>query len=301
MANYQVVNQNKVDCVLDLDEGSPIRIPQGQALWVDSRTLARLPSNTDLKSKGVRIEDEKGNQLSVEEVRSNEGLTRAALFLVQIDHLIAQFTAAKIKKSDEVLSCLRTWRQQGELGNVDVSKNGDKVIDHLKDMVKETIDSGSMGRRMANPIMGVAIYVYFLPFILVAAGSYLRKDITLLGVPLEFIGAVALFGTIGSLFRVLFRAVTHSYTETDRTALSLIGVARPIMGGILALFVAALFASGIVALPLQEPAKVVTFMGGGIEAGKLALLALAFLAGVSDELVMNLFARAGGTVTAPKK
>ena len=91
---------------------------------------------------------------------------------------------------------------------------------------------------------------------------------------------------------MLLRAVTMQLEHTDKVALIMVGRARPLVGGVLALAVFALFGSGVISLPLvsdQETTTRVAFLAGqggiGIFAGQLALFAFAFGAGILEGFI----------------
>jgi hypothetical protein len=72
------------------------------------------------------------------------------------------------------------------------------------------------------------------------------------------------------------------------------GLARPLVGGVLALGIFALFGSGIISLPIvsdQETSTFIDFLafpgsGPGLVVGQLALFSFAFLAGLLEGFIV---------------
>ena len=119
-----------------------------------------------------------------------------------------------------------------------------------------------------------------------------------LAVPMEIFITAILFGIAGSALAVLLRTMTMQHQYTDKVALLMVGLARPLVGGVLALAVFSLFGAGIISLPLvseQSSTTRVAFLGDGrfdgIMAGQLALFAFAFGAGILEGFVTPRFAR----------
>jgi len=193
---------------------------------------------------------------------------------------------AKLRDHDLVLETLQGWIDRASTGGMDVARDGDEIVTTLGDNVEEMIRSRTLMRRVLNPLAGLTVMAAVLAGVTVWS---IAADTLFLGTPLQIAIAAILFGIAGSSFRVLLRTVTFQYPHTDRWALFFTGLARPLVGGVLALAVFALFGAGIISLPLvsdQETTTPVTFLaglgGGGVMAGQLALFAFAFAAGIVE-------------------
>ena len=102
-----------------------------------------------------------------------------------------------------------------------------------------------------------------------------------------FLGVV-LTGTLGSLARVLFRAINQEYRSYGSYfAIYLIGLVRPIMGAVMALVIVLLFNSTLIPIPVSPSAEGKAVIGP-LPAELIFMLFAAFLAGFSDEWVLSL-------------
>ena len=193
---------------------------------------------------------------------------------------------AKLRDHELVLDTLQGWIDRASTGALNVDRDGDAIVDTLTENVEEMIRSRTLMRRVLNPLAGLATMAALVAGVTVWA---IAADTLLLGTPLQIVIVAILFGIAGSSFRVLLRTVTFEQPNTDRWALFLTGLARPVVGGVLALAVFALFGAGIISLPLvsdQETTTQVTFLAGlggqGVMAGQLALFAFAFAVGIVE-------------------
>jgi hypothetical protein len=157
------------------------------------------------------------------------------------------------------------------------------------------IQSRTILRRVVSPMAGLTILAGALAGATALANG---NNANFLGVPLEIFISAIIFGIAGSALAVLLRTMTMQHEYTDRVALLMVGLARPLVGGVLAMAVFSLFGAGIISLPLiadQNSTTRVAFLGdgrfAGIMAGQLALFAFAFGAGILEGWVTPRFAR----------
>ncbi len=102
-----------------------------------------------------------------------------------------------------------------------------------------------------------------------------------------FLGVV-LTGTLGSLARVLFRAINQEYRSYGSyLAIYMIGLVRPVLGAVMGLVVVLLFNSTLLPIPVSPGADGSAVIGP-LPAELIFLLFAAFLAGFSDEWVLSL-------------
>jgi len=105
-----------------------------------------------------------------------------------------------------------------------------------------------------------------------------------------FIGTL-LTGTMGSLARVLFRAINLEYRDYGSyVAIYLVGLIRPILGAVMGLVVVLLFNSTLLPIPVSPGTDGASALGL-LPAVQVFLLFAAFLAGFSDEWVLSLLPR----------
>jgi len=190
---------------------------------------------------------------------------------------------------------LQAWIDRAMSGGIDVLRDGEQILRTLRANVNEMIHSRTMLRRIVSPMAGLTLL----------AGALAAMTVTVAGVealflstPLDIVFAAVIFGIAGSAFAVLLRTVTMQLEYTEKAALFMVGLARPLVGGVLALAVFALFGAGIISLPLvsdQETTTRVSFLAGyggqGIFAGQLALFAFAFGAGILEGYLTPRFSR----------
>ena len=213
-------------------------------------------------------------------------VAEAAPFIAKVEQLMTRVRNAKLRDHELILETLQGWIDRASTGAMDVARDGDAIVGTLTENVEEMVRSRTLMRRVLNPLAGLTTMAAIVAGVTVWA---IAADTLLLGTPLQIVIVAILFGIAGSSFRVLMRTVTFQYPHTDRWALFLTGLARPLVGGVLALAVFALFGAGIISLPLvsdQETTTQVTFLAGlggqGVMAGQLALFAFAFAAGIVE-------------------
>lgn len=102
-----------------------------------------------------------------------------------------------------------------------------------------------------------------------------------------FWGAVTL-GIAGSFVRVLNRAVRSEYYSLHPPMLLAIGLLRPLAGAVMGIFIVAVFATGLISVPLADPSDPIF---GDISRGHAIIFSFAFVAGLIDDLVLNIAAR----------
>lgn len=225
-----------------------------------------------------------------EEITPNESgrgmVAESAPFVASVERLMIRVRSAKLNDHGQMIENLEAWIDRAIHGGMDVLRDGDKILATLNANVGEMIHSRTMLRRIVSPMVGLTLL----------AGALAATTVTVSGVealflstPLEIVFAAVIFGIAGSAFAVLLRTVTMQLEYTEKVALFMVGLARPLVGGVLALAVFALFGAGIISLPLvsdQETTTRVSFLAGsggsGIFAGQLALFAFAFAAGISE-------------------
>ena len=213
--------------------------------------------------------------------------TDASPFVAQVEQLATRVRNAKLRDDQRVLDNLEAWIERAEDGRINFPQDGENIIARLESNVDEMIQSRTLVRRVAAPAIGLGILYGILSGVTAWAAA---SDVLFLGSSLSIAVAAVLFGIAGSSFRVLLRTVSFQYGQTDRGALFLLGIARPVVGGLLGLAVFAMFGSGWVSLPLvseQTAGTNVGFLafpgsGPGVLAGQLALFAIAFIAGLLE-------------------
>ena len=225
----------------------------------------------------VRLQEMKPDE------RERGAIADAAPFVARVENLITRVRSAKLRDHGAIISTLEAWIDRAMTGHLDVSRNGDEVLDTLSRSVDEMIHSRTILRRVVNPLAGMALLAGGLWAF--TAWAVLESTV-FLGTPVQIVMAAVAFGVAGSAFRVLLRTVLMQNEYTDRAALFVYGLARPLVGGVLAMAVFAVFGAGIISLPLvadQTTETPILFLsglgGGGVLAGQLALFAFAFAAG----------------------
>ena len=213
-------------------------------------------------------------------------VAEAAPFIAKVEQLMTRVRNARLRDHDLILETLQGWIDRASTGGMDVARDGDAIVGTLTENVAEMIPSRTLMRRVLNPLAGLVTLAAIMAGVMVWS---IAADTLLLGTPLQIAIVAILFGITGSSFRVLLRTVTFQYPHTDRWALFLTGLGRPLVGGVLALAVFALFGAGIISLPLvsdQQATTQVEFLAGlggnGVMAGQLALFAFAFAAGILE-------------------
>ena len=227
--------------------------------------------------------------------------TEAAPFIALIEQLKTRVRSAKIKDHTEVLDDLQGWIDRALRGEMNVARDGEEISNTLNQNVDEMIASRTVLRRVASPLAGLGILYLAVAGLMIWT---VAADILFLGASLSVPLAAITMGIVGSSFVVLIRTVTFQYQQTERGALLFTGLARPLVGGVLALGVFALFGSGIISLPIvsdQETSTFVDFLafpgtGPGLVVGQLALFSFAFLAGLLEGFIVPSAGRAAGRV-----
>ena len=138
---------------------------------------------------------------------------------------------------------------------------------------------------MFAPILGVFTLQSFIWWFAISGDLEIEK---IWGLRHELFLGVVLTGTLGSLARVLFRAINQEYRSYGSYfAIYLIGLVRPILGAIMALVVVLLFNSTLLPIPVS-PGNDGSAVLGPLPAELIFLLFASFLAGFSDEWVLSL-------------
>ena len=240
-----------------------------------------------------------GQMVSFSEPTPKEGtrgpVTEAAPFIAQVERLMIRVRSAKLRDHDQMLENLQAWVDRAMSGGLDVGRDGESVIGTLSQNVQEMIRSRTLMRRVVSPMAGLAALGAVVWGLTVWA---VASDILFLNTPVQITMAAVVYGLAGSAFWVLLRTITFQYELTDRTALFFTGLARPVLGGVLALAVFSVFGAGIVSLPIvsdQETTTPIGFLAGlggqGVLAGQLAMFAFAFAAGILEGAFMPVAGR----------
>ncbi len=222
-------------------------------------------------------------------------VAESAPFVASVERLMIRVRSAKLRDEKQMIDNLQAWIDRAMSGGIDVLRDGEQILGTLSANVNEMIHSRTMLRRIVSPMAGLTLL----------AGALAAMTVTVAGVealflstPLDIVFAAVIFGIAGSAFAVLLRTVTMQLEYTEKAALFMVGLARPLVGGVLALAVFALFGAGIISLPLvsdQETTTRVSFLAGyggqGIFAGQLALFAFAFGAGILEGYLTPRFSR----------
>ncbi|HCI86688.1 MAG TPA: hypothetical protein DHV68_07565 [Dehalococcoidia bacterium] len=222
-------------------------------------------------------------------------VAESAPFVASVERLMIRVRSAKLRDEKQMIDNLQAWIDRAMSGGIDVLRDGEQILRTLRANVNEMIHSRTMLRRIVSPMAGLTLL----------AGALAAMTVTVAGVealflstPLDIVFAAVIFGIAGSAFAVLLRTVTMQLEYTEKAALFMVGLARPLVGGVLALAVFALFGAGIISLPLvsdQETTTRVSFLAGyggqGIFAGQLALFAFAFGAGILEGYLTPRFSR----------
>ncbi len=224
----------------------------------------------------------------------------AAPFVAKVERLMIRVRSAHLKDEQTMLDNLQAWIDRSMSGGMDVEHDGDQVVDTLTMNVDEMIQVRTVLRRVVSPMIGLAALSAVLAGVTVWT---IAADTLLLGTPLQIVVAAIIFGVAGSAFRVLLRTVTMQHEQTDRAALFMIGLARPLVGGVLAMAIFATFGAGIISLPIvsdQETTTPVDFLAGlggtGVLTGQLAMFAFAFAAGLAEGFLLPILGRQASRV-----
>lgn len=222
-------------------------------------------------------------------------LSESAPFVASVERLMIRVRSAKLKDESQMINNLQAWIDRAMSGGIDVLRDGDQILGTLSANVSEMIHSRTMLRRIVSPMVGLTLLSAALAAATVTVSGV---EALFLSTPLEIVFAAVIFGIAGSAFTVLLRTVTMQLEYTEKVALLMVGLARPLVGGVLALAVFSLFGAGIISLPLvsdQESTTRVAFLAGqggnGIMAGQLALFAFAFGAGIFEGYLTPRFSR----------
>ncbi len=222
-------------------------------------------------------------------------VAESAPFVASVERLMIRVRSAKLKDQSQMIDNLQAWIDRAMSGGIDVLRDGDQILGTLDANVGEMIHSRTMLRRIVSPMVGLSLLAGALTVVTVTVSGV---EALFLSTPLEIVFAAVIFGIAGSAFTVLLRTVTLQLEYTEKVALFMVGLARPLVGGVLALAVFALFGAGIISLPLvsdQEATTRVAFLAGsggtGIFAGQLALFAFAFTAGIFEGWLTPRFSR----------
>ena len=213
--------------------------------------------------------------------------SEAAPFVAQVEQLVTRVKNAKLRDDAQVLENLQAWIDRSMAGQIDVNRDGDRIIHTLETNVDEMVRARTLVRRVVGPLSGMLILYALLTGVTIWA---VAADTLFLGTAISIPAAAIIVGVAGSSVRVLLRAVTFQYQQTDPGALFMLGLARPIVGAIVGLAAFAIFGSGMASLPLvseQTATTNVAFLsfpgsGPGVLAGQLALFAIAFAAGLLE-------------------
>jgi hypothetical protein len=156
------------------------------------------------------------------------------------------------------------------------------ALELARELTKSTRNSVRFYRWLGSPSTAVAcwlsLYFYLLaPFSLLIADQMTHIDFEkLLGTSLGMLLLVSLAGALGSIVSVLIRIQNHSFKPKvwEPIPFMFTGLFKPIVGMAFAIFVFAIFNSGIVPVDVMGPDN------GPKE--NLFFLAVAFIAGFSE-------------------
>ncbi len=132
--------------------------------------------------------------------------------------------------------------------------------------------------------IAIVLFLFLKPAVMF--GNPDNKDV--LGIDSMLFWGAFVFGFAGSFIRVLNRAVSSDYFGLIPLTLLLVGLLRPLAGAVIGLFIVVVLSSGIINFPLGSSA--VTSVGG-LTTGEAIILALAFVGGLVDDLVINIASR----------
>ena len=154
----------------------------------------------------------------------------------------------------------------------------------ILDEIERRLPLPSQFWSMLLPILGAATLQGVIWWIAIYQGPRIAK---LLEVNATMFGGMIIAGTLGSLARVIFRAIGLQYqTYKQYTALYVIGLVRPILGAVMALAVFFLFNSTWVAIPVPESSE--DALLGSLTVAEAFFVFAGFRAGFSDEWLLNL-------------
>ena len=238
-------------------------------------------------------------RFEAEETTPNESgrgmVAESAPFVASVERLMIRVRSAKLNDHGQMIGNLQVWIDRAMSGGIDVLRDGEQILSTLNASVGEMIHSRTTLRRIVSPMVGLTLLAGALAAVTVTVSGV---EALFLSTPLDIVFAAIIFGIAGSAFAVLLRTVTMQLEYTEKVALFMVGLARPLVGGVLALAVFALFGAGIISLPLvsdQQSTTQVAFLAGygagGIMAGQLALFAFAFAAGISEGFLTPRFSR----------
>ena len=132
--------------------------------------------------------------------------------------------------------------------------------------------------------IAVVVFAWLTPSVLEGNASGAK----ILGIDSQlFWGAVTL-GIGGSFVRVLNRAVRSEYYSLHAPMLLAVGLLRPLAGAVMGIFIVAVFATGLISVPLADPSDPIF---GDLPRGHAIIFSFAFVAGLIDDLVLNIAAR----------
>ena len=119
------------------------------------------------------------------------------------------------------------------------------------------------------------------------------EDAKFLTISAGLIWLAALGGFIGSYVRILRNVVSGGYSQMTACTSVMVAFMRPVAGVGVGLFLMAVFASGVLAMPIGNPD---TNAIGDIKKAEAFVFAIAFIGGLFDEAVFNLANRFIGQV-----
>ena len=132
--------------------------------------------------------------------------------------------------------------------------------------------------------LAVVVFVWRMPGVFEDNSS----GAEILGIDSQLFWGAVILGIAGSFVRVLNRAVRSEYYSLHPPMLLAIGLLRPLAGAVMGIFILAVFATGLISVPLADPSDPIF---GDLSRGHAIIFSFAFVAGLVDDLVLNIATR----------
>ncbi len=171
--------------------------------------------------------------------------------------------------------------------NIELAK---MVTKRLEERLKARNSPFFSAIRYGSPAIKVVLGLAFLLYIVIPltlfSSTFLSKYEFIFGIKIEILGLVIFFGALGSIVSILVRL--HQFSGLpiqDSSILFLTGLFKPIIGASFALFVYAIFNSGLLPIAVN-PEKI-----------KFFFVTLSFVAGFSERFAQDVVSKAEAAIS----
>lgn len=185
-----------------------------------------------------------------------------------------------------IADCLLTDDPKVELAQPTLKRLSERLRARTSP-IPQAIRNGSPAVRV---VLGLAVLMYFVLPLSMAALPFLSQYDTVFGVKIETLGLVSFFGALGSIVSIMVRLHDLANVKTpDSSILFFTGLFKPIVGTAFALFLFSLISSGLLPVAIQS------------DKAQFFFAAMSFLAGFSERLVHDVVAKTESSIVASGK